>query len=324
MLCVMVIQEISIEEINLGDERFRISEDLDSAPVLESLREIGQLNPVLVLDGGARKIIVCGFRRIRALRELGIAQVSVRILPGQSPDPVRAYRMALWDNLAVRQLNPLEKARFLYGLQKNFSVADDTLTKVYLPLLGLNPAENVLDSYLRLHAIGPALRKCLLDCRLTLGSVEAVSEMPPPVQNRIASLMGKIRLSASLQRKFLGVLQDLAAVSGEELDVPVRSPEVLEIIGDSRLSPFQRGEKVYQFLYNLRNPRLSRALARFLAKKKSLCLPGSIRISAHPFFEEPGVRVEFDAPDVERFRDLTSALEKAAHQPDLMDLFCVK
>lgn len=320
----MVIQEISIKEINLGDERFRISEDLDSAPVLESLREIGQLNPVLVLDEDAGKIIVCGFRRIRAMRKLGIPRVFVRILPGQSPDPVRAYRMALWDNLAGRQLNPLEKARFLYNLRKNFSVADDTLAKVYLPLLGLNPAENVLESYLLLHAIQPALRKCFLDCRLTLASVEAVSEMPATVQNRIASLMEKIRLSASLQRKFLGLLQDLAAVSGDELDVPVRSPEVLEIIEDSRLSPFQRGEKVYQFLYNLRNPKLSQALAQFLAKRRSLRLPGSIRISAHPFFEEPGVRVEFEAPDVERFRDLASALEEAARQPELRELFCVK
>jgi hypothetical protein len=232
--------------------------------------------------------------------------------------------MALWDNLAGRQLNPLEKARFLYNLQKNFSVADETLTEVYLPLLGLNPAENVLQSHILLHQIQPSLRKCFLDCRLTLASVEAVSEMPPPIQNSLASLMGKMRLSASLQRKFLGLLQDLAAASGERLDVPVRSPEVLDILDDSRLSPFQRGEKVYQVLYHLRNPRLSQALAQFRAKKKSLRLPGAIRISAHPFFEEPGLRVEFDAPDVERFRDLASALEEAAHQPDLRELFDVK
>jgi len=46
------------------------------------------------------------------------------------------------------------------------------------------------------------------------------------------------------------------------------APEVLEIAADPRLSLFQRGERVYEVLYKLRNPRLSQALDRFAAQKK--------------------------------------------------------
>ena len=46
----MDIDEVTLDSINFDDETYRISEDLDPAPLEESLREIGQLNPVILLS----------------------------------------------------------------------------------------------------------------------------------------------------------------------------------------------------------------------------------------------------------------------------------
>lgn len=324
ILRAMLIQEISLENIDFEDERFRISEELESSPLMDSLREIGQLNPVLLLERDSRKVIVCGFRRVRALARLGMARALARTIPEKSCDPSRTFELALRDNLSHRQLDPLEKARVLFSLRNHFAVPDERLVQAYLPMLGLNPHENVLRSYLLAHVIQPALRNCLKDGRLTLSSIEAVAEMPYPVRESISALMGKIRLSASLQKKLLGLLDDLAGAAGKPLSAPLESSEVSEILNDSRLSPFQRGEKVYEVLYRLRYPRFSAALDRFDAQKKLLCLPGSIRITAHPFFEQPGLHVEFDAPDVERFRYLAAALREASQLPESEELFNIK
>ena len=324
MLPGMGIHDISLADLDLENETFRISEDLDPPAVLNSLREVGQLNPVLLLEQNARKTIVCGFRRVQAMKKLGKPGILARILPEGSCDPVRVLLMALWDNLAHRQLNPLETARFLFNLRNNFAVPDETLIKVYLPLLGLSPAENVLRSHLLLHQIHPALRQCLAEGRLTHTSVDAMACMPVPAQERLAAMMQKIRLSASLQKKFLGLLEDLAAASGNELDAPLSMPEVAAIAADSRLSPFQRGEKVFEWLYRLRNPRLSQAADRFQSELKKLSLPGPIRVRAHPYFEERGLHVEFDAPDAKAFHDLVAELLRAAESPQLNGLFIVK
>jgi hypothetical protein len=324
MLPGMGIHEISLAELDLENETFRISENLDPPAVLNSLREVGQLNPVLLLEQNARKTIVCGFRRVRAMKKLGNPGILARILPEGNCDPVRVFLMALWDNLAHRQLNPLETARFLFNLRNNFAVPDETLIKVYLPLLGLSPAENVLRSQLLLHQIHPALRQCLAEGRLTHASIDAMACMPVLAQERLAAMMQKIRLSASLQKKFLGLLEDLAADSGNELDAPLSMTEVAAIAEDSRLSPFQRGEKVFEWLYRLRNPRLSQAADRFQSELKKLNLPGPIRVRAHPYFEERGLHVEFDAPDAKAFRDLAAALQQAAQSSDFKDLFVVK
>ena len=150
-----------------------------------------------------------------------------------------------------------------------------------------------------------------------LGSIPAAS------QASIASALEGMRLSAGLQKKLFGLLQDLAAKNGAGPEVPFEAPEVQSILNDAGLSPFQRGEKVYALLYRRRYPRVIRAEECFTERRKSLGLPGSIRITPAPYFEIPDLRVEFSAPDAERFRERATRLFEASQNPELDGLFKV-
>ncbi len=317
----MIFKEILFEEIDIDNEAFRITEILDSEPLLDSLRAIGQLNPVLLMDRSPRKVIVCGFRRIRAMKRLGKSQVLARIISEEGPKPSEVFGLALWDNLSHRQLGPLEKARALLVLRQTCGLTDDVLIKTYLPLLGLASHEGVLRAYLALNNVRPGLRHCLTEGQLTHSSIEYLAEMPSQVQDSIAALMTSIRLSASLQRKVLALLEDLSAIAEAQLDAPLAHPGVLAVLDDSRLSPYQKGEKLHEVLYRLRNPRLSQATDRFLAQKRKLGLPGSIQITSNPFFETADLRVEFSASSVERVREQAALLHKAAQLPELEGMF---
>ena len=319
----MDLKTVKLEEIDIEDETYRISENLESAPVLDSLKEIGQLNPVLLLNQTPLKVIVCGFRRVRALRQLNKDRIVARILSIESHSTLHRFELSLRDNLSHRSLTPLEKARVLHKLRHVCGVSGDTLVGTYLPLLGLAPNQRVLESYVRLNGIHPALRRCLAEDQLTLSSVNSLAAAPHPVQGRIASLMGRIRLSASLQRKILDLLEEHSSMAGGEMEAPLDDPGVQAILCDARLSPFQKGEKLHEFLYRMKYPRLSRALDRVQAGKKRLALPGSVRIVPHPFFETADLRVEFQASDAKRFRELAAALHEAAQSPELEELFRV-
>jgi hypothetical protein len=316
----MVYEEIELENIDFSDETFLITENLSPEPLLESLREIGQLNPVILLERGAHAIVICGFRRVHALKRLGGTQVLARIIPEGSCEPAKLLSLALWDNISHRQFDPLEKARALFKLKK-FGVAEGVLIKLYLPLLGLSPHESVLRSYIKLNGVHPGLRQCLIDNRLTLSSLEMIAQMPDESQELLVALMGKLRLSASLQRKLFDILKDLAVIECAQPGKVLENPGALLILNDAHLSPFQKGEKLYEFLYCKRNPMLSQATERFREQRKSLGLPGSIKIVADPFFENPGIRVEFQAPNVERFREMVSALAKSAQTQAIEELF---
>jgi len=323
MIFPMICQEISIEEIDLKNEIFRISEELISSPLQLSMHAIGQLNPVLLTGGDKPYVVVCGFRRLHALQRLRASHVTARFIEKEYADLSDVFELALWDNLSHRKLDALEKARVLYKLWNDFGVSEHVIVKDYLPRMELAPHAQVLRTYSMLHAVCPGLRSHFKEGRLTLSTLKYLGSIPASSQEPIADALEGIRLSAGLQKKFFSLLQDLAARDGTGPEVPFETPEVQSILTDAGLSPFQRGEKVYASLYRLRYPRVTRAGDRFLERKKSLGLPGSIRVIPAPYFETPDLRVEFSAPDAERFREMAARLFEASQTSELDSLFKV-
>ena len=317
----MILKNVDISEIDAESEDFRVSENLDSARLVTSLRAVGQLNPVILLESGARPIIVCGFRRIAALRHLGIRAVFARILTAEDCRTTHPLELALCDNLAHRKLSPLEQARAIVKLRDICGVTRERLIGEYLPLIGLPPRENALMTYLALHAARPELRRLFALDELTFASMERLVKLSENEQDRFAALMATVRLSASLQKKTLVLLDDLAVMNRESFTAPLEIPEIQEFLRDTKLSPFQKGEKLHGVLYRLRNPRVARAEAEFAAQRKRLGLPGAICLTPPPYFETAALRVEFEAASPEKFRELAAALQKAADSSEFEKLF---
>ncbi len=321
----MDVREVNLEDIDLDNQTYRISEDLNPVGLGRSLREVGQLNPVILCPGPTgTPMLVCGFRRLRALQRIGRSTCLARFLPRESTSSLAAFRIALWDNLALRPLEALEKARVLHTLKHVCSVGQDELVEHYLPILGLEAHKNVLRKYLALHVLDPGLRKLLAVGALTLASVERLAGMDCKAQAGAAGLFARASFSASLQRQLLDLLTDLAALRESGVEEVLAQPEVAARLEDAALSPFQKGEAVFKFLYRQRNPRLSAAEERFESDKCQLGLPGSVRLSSDPYFERPRVRVEFEASSPEGFRKASDALQRAAQEPALEGLFRVK
>lgn len=321
MLLPMKYREISFEKIEYKDETFRISEDLTPAGLLDSMRETGQLNPVVLLEESGQHRIVCGFRRVHALRKLNASKVVCRILTFTDPVYVDVFRFALWDNLSHRELEPLETARAVYKLKVDFGLSDDVLIQEYFPHLGLPASRQALDAQIMLHTSPAAIQRQFREGHLTLFSVERLASMSSTSQEKIVSVMLKMRLSASLQRKLFALVEDLAAINDSEPDDVFNNTEIADVLSNERLSPGERGDKVYAILYRNRYPVVSQFGKRFLEQKKLLGLPGAIRITADPYFEKPDLHVEFTAGDAVHFRKLVEDLHEASRKQELDRLF---
>lgn len=321
----MSIQTILLTDIDFDNRTFLVSEDANEPRMLQSLQKIGQLNPVLLLNGGPeRKTIVAGFRRLWALRGMGERCALARLLPKQQYSIADAFRLALWDNLSHRQFKPLEIARALSILRGICGIPLDVLVRDYLHLFGLAEHKNILHTYLELDRMDGGLRSCFGDGRLTLASIERLAEMRPEDQFAFAALMNEIRLSASLQREVLDLVLELAELEENGINALLNSPEIIFIQKDAGLSPFQKGQKIHEVLFRQRNPRLSRARRQFEDGKSKLALPGSIRVVPDPFFETPRLRIEFEASSAGSIRELAEALHQASAGPALDALFELK
>jgi ParB-like chromosome segregation protein Spo0J len=320
----MTFNRVTLESVDLEDQHFRISEQLESARLLESVRQVGQLSPVCLL---ARKesglAVICGFRRVWALKSLGHPDVMAQIWHDHEHTDLEMFRLALWENLSHRELSPLEKARVLAFLKNHCGVQHDQLVEVYLPVLGLAPHKNTLRAYLALHGLDPQLREMLTDGRITLASAERLARAPLSFQSKMSSVLERVRWSASLQRETLDLLEELAAIAESDPDEILSAREITETVHDPSLSPFQKGERIHKLLYRKRNPRFSRTEEQFRAREQELSLPANIRVSPTPFFESSEIRVEFSVRSPVDFRDTAKALERAAQAPALEALFSI-
>ncbi|MDQ6916015.1 MAG: ParB/RepB/Spo0J family partition protein, partial [Actinomycetota bacterium] len=109
------LRTLPVEEIepNPDQPRRRFADD-GLAALAESLKDRGVLQPVLVrpLDAG-RYELIAGERRWRAARIAGIETIPAIVRPG---DDAASLELALIENMAREDLNPVEAARACVAL----------------------------------------------------------------------------------------------------------------------------------------------------------------------------------------------------------------
>jgi hypothetical protein len=260
---------------------------------------------------------------VRALRRLNNRAILARVWASGECGGLRAFELAVWDNLSHRELNALEIARALTALKNVFEVPHEVLIHDYLPVFGLDSHKNVLRSYLALHPLNPELRKLFLEGRITQESAERLSQSTCDFQCVMAAVLSKARWSASLQREILDMVEELSSIWKCAPGEIFGRTEIGAVLNGHDGSSSQRGEKIRETLYQWRNPRLSDARRQFQLEKVKLGLPAQVRLSPDPYFESNRVRVEFEVSSADGFRKIAVALQNASERTDLEGLFRV-
>jgi ParB family chromosome partitioning protein len=317
-----MFEHVPLRDIDSGDETFRISEELDSSRLRQSLAEVGQVHPVTLAaatSGGLT--VVTGFRRLFAIRSLGGNSAMARICQRDSRTALELFRPALWENLSHRTLNVLEAARALQVLNQGCGLKPEALVREYLPVLGLAPRSEVLGAYLRLNDLSGAVRRLVCQGFLTSRTAERLASMRQEERESLAAVLAQVRLSASRQRQFLDLVQEAGRLRGTSVKELLSEPELSEALLAPAKSPFEKGEALFDIVYRWRHPRLTLARRAFEARKRGLSLPPCMRLSPDPYFESPSVRVEFEASSLAGFQTCAEALVQAAQSDALAAIF---
>ena len=89
------------------------------AELMDSIREHGVIQPLIVRRVAGKLELIAGERRFRASRELGLKEVPVISREASDKD---VLEMALIENLQREGLNPIEEAQAYARLSKDFSM----------------------------------------------------------------------------------------------------------------------------------------------------------------------------------------------------------
>jgi ParB family transcriptional regulator, chromosome partitioning protein len=94
--------------------------------LMDSIREHGIIQPLIVRQVNGKLELIAGERRFRASRELGLKEVPVITREASDRD---VLEMALIENLQREGLNPIEEARAYERLSKEFSMRQEDIAQ---------------------------------------------------------------------------------------------------------------------------------------------------------------------------------------------------
>ena len=112
--------EIAVEGIRPNPVQPRLGfHEREMSELVDSIKEVGVLQPLLVRRVGEGYELIAGERRLRAAKAAGLRRVPV--IERQTTDD-EMLTLALVENLQREDLNPIEKARSFRGLMERFGL----------------------------------------------------------------------------------------------------------------------------------------------------------------------------------------------------------
>lgn len=314
------IQKIPISHIDLTDEIFSVNFMADLRRLRSSIEEIGLVQPVLLRKKAEGYQIVCGFRRISILKEMGGSDILSMVLDEGEKDDLRLFFISLHENLATRGFNTIEKAIALDKLIHMFQIDSATAIKRYLPLFDLEADEKILKTYLSLAQMEKEIKLYVLNEEVSRTNIRRISALSSKDRMALLSLISPLKLGENRLREILTFLEEVTKRERLTIREIVKRPEIQAVLSRQELTPPQRADRMKKVLLGLRYPRMHNMEERFVKKRKELNLPSSVSLDHQPFFEGKGLKVEFQFETVEDYQFIISSLSNLTEKKEFKEI----
>jgi ParB-like chromosome segregation protein Spo0J len=283
-----------------------------------SIRTVGLLQQPLLQrreDGLLR--IICGSRRLAACAELGLEPLPAAVLPSSIP-AATCLRLAIYDNLAHRSLNPVEKALALTKMAPYVSQAE--LVDEFMPLLDLERSITVLDRYRTLAQLETGILEALAAGRLHERTAFVLSDLE--VEDRLAlfRLFEELPFSVSIQQSLVELLREIADRDRLSPAETLGAEDVRRLRQDRSKPQRRRAEELRSYLQARRAPRLTARRERFARQHRELGLPPGVRLVPPPYFEGPQWRLECTFQTPEELGARLKRVIQLATEPDFQQV----
>ncbi len=182
------VKEIGLEKIKPG--RFQPRANFDDeklGELTESIKNQGVLSPILVRELGLNEFeVIAGERRLRASKQAGLTSIPCLVDQKQDQD---ALISALIENLQREDLNPVEEARGLDRLKREFGLTQDEVAK------STGKARSTIANSLRILSLPNSILDMLSSGMIEKGHAKLLASMEPKEAEEAAKKIVKNNLS---------------------------------------------------------------------------------------------------------------------------------
>jgi ParB family chromosome partitioning protein len=146
--------------------------------LIDSIRQHGIIQPLIVREAGARFELIAGERRWRAAQEIGLTEVPAII---RSANDLEVLELSLIENLQRADLNPIEEAQGYARLANEFGMRQEDVA------LKVGRSRAAVANALRLLDLHPQLQVWLAQDLLSVGHAKVLLALKAPEEQLLAA-----------------------------------------------------------------------------------------------------------------------------------------
>lgn len=284
---------IQLDNLNLNPGRFCMSFGFDIGPLACSIKKAGLINrPIVTIRENGNVEIVTGYRRILALKKLGVKSVICLDISGSDKTDLDLLLINIHDNRFARNLNIVEKSMALNRAVR-FRTGENEYDQELLSLLEIHRKELLIIK--RIESLPDTVKSLLADNSVSFKAFEVLSDTCDEESvNACIKAISKLKLNYNQQLHLIEYTSDLSSITRRSFTDVLSDMTLQDIINDPGKNIPQKAKEFINTLREQRFPDLSGYEKIFNRKVGALQLPGNIKISHPQYFESEGFQLQIN------------------------------
>ena len=281
---------VAVSDIDGKPGPFCMSFGFNLETLKASIQKFGVINPPYLLKNPENHfMVVTGYRRLLAVKELGWRDILCNVLP-DTFSLFDAFLLNLNDNLYHRRLNTIEKGMILQKLTR--FIGTEEIVNNFMPILGIPSNKQQLELFLSLEELEESIKISIAMERLSTRVVGLMRDIEKKDRLEINNLFTSLKWSFNQQWETMQWMKEIASREGCSIKEVLDSKEIKEVLKSTTLNKPQQVKAIVNILKSRRFPSFLRANKLYHKGISRLSLPLGVRIIPPPFFEGVDYRLE--------------------------------
>jgi hypothetical protein len=314
-------KSVSIDNINIDDKLTSFSFDASADSLKQSIKELGIIHPVTLVQAANRFRIICGHKRIQIVSQLKINAVPARIF-----EPTLSEESMLMLNLSENQFlhhySDIEKG-FILSKLCIVKIPEIRIIEKYMPMLGLEKSKKLLDDHLSSNLFTMGLKMLLHEMNVPLRIYSIFSNWDAESSGAAESFFSVLRPGVNKWRDLLEWVDEISIRDGISPSNIFNLPELKSILNQNDLAPNVRYDRIRKIFHSKRYPVLSDLRVRLARSIDALKLDDKTKVLVQDSFESDEIRIEMNFRTKEEFVTQLEKLVRASDSEALEELICI-
>jgi len=314
-------KSVSIDNINIDDKLTSFSFGASADSLKQSIKELGIIHPVTLVQVANRFRIICGHKRIQIVSQLKINTVPARIFePTLSEESMLMLNLS--ENQFLRHYSDIEKG-FILSKLCIVKIPEIRIIEKYMPMLGLDKSKKLLDDHLSSNLFTMGLKMLLHEMNVPLRIYSIFSNWDAESSGAAESFFSVLRPGVNKWRDLLEWVDEISIRDGISPSNIFKLPELKSILNQNDLAPNVRYDRIRKIFHSKRYPVLSDLRVRLARSIDALKLDDKTKVLVQDSFESDEIKIEMNFRTKEEFVNQLEKLVRAADSEALEELICI-